>query len=183
MLYKFNKEKLMYEKINKVKLFTRPIAFTALVVAIMSFAFERKVDIPAEQKLIVLQEYNSFSEDKLVEKIASFNFRFPHIVLAQAKLESGNFKSFLFKENNNLFGMKIAKSRITLATEEDHGHAVYSSWMESVTDYALYYSAYLRNIRSEQEYYQFLAQNYAEDVSYVQKIKELVQKENLKSKF
>ena len=53
-------------------------------------------DLTPEEKLIVIREEKEFSEEKLIEKIHRLNFKFPHIVLAQAKLESGNFKSAIF---------------------------------------------------------------------------------------
>jgi flagellum-specific peptidoglycan hydrolase FlgJ len=82
-----------------------------------------------------------------------------------------------------MFGMKLASSRLTIANGEEHGYASYESWSESLMDYALYYSSYLRNVKTEREYYQFLSKFYAEDVEYVSKIQNLIKNEQLKSKF
>ena len=41
------------------------------------------------------------------------HIKFSHIVLAQAILESNNFKSTLCKFNNNIFGMKVPAQRFT----------------------------------------------------------------------
>mgnify|MGYP002507809496 FL=1 len=183
MIYKFNKNSLNFEKTSRFKLLARPIIITALITSIFGYTAKQEVGIPEEQKLIVLREVNKFSEERLVDEIAGLNFRFPHIVLAQAKLESNNFRSYLFKENNNMFGMKLASSRLTIANGEEHGYASYESWLESLMDYALYYSSYLRNVKTEREYYQFLSKFYAEDVAYVTKIQNLIKNEQLKSKF
>jgi hypothetical protein len=183
MIYKFNKSSLNFEKTSRFKLLARPILITALITSIFGYTAKQEVSIPEEQKLIVLKEVNKFSEERLVDEIAGLNFRFPHIVLAQAKLESNNFRSYLFKENNNMFGMKLASSRLTIANGEEHGYASYESWSESLMDYALYYSSYLRNVKTEREYYQFLSKFYAEDVAYVSKIQNLIKNEQLKSKF
>jgi len=183
MIYKFNKNSLNFEKTSRFKLLARPILITALITSIFGYTAKQEVSIPEEQKLIVLREVNKFSEERLVDEIAGLNFRFPHIVLAQAKLESNNFRSYLFKENNNMFGMKLASSRLTIANGEEHGYASYESWSESLMDYALYYSSYLRNVKTEREYYQFLSKFYAEDVAYVSKIQNLIKNEQLKSKF
>jgi hypothetical protein len=183
MIYKFNKNSLNFEKTSKFRLLARPLLLTAVVTGIFGYTAKQEVNIPEEQKLIVLKEINHFSEERLVEKIAGLNFRFPHIVLAQAKLESNNFRSYLFKENNNMFGMKLASSRLTLAKGSEHGYAAYENWTESLMDYALYYSSYLKNVRTEREYYQFLSKFYAEDVAYVEKVQNLIIKEQLKSKF
>jgi hypothetical protein len=183
MIYKFNKNSLNFEKTSKLKLLARPIIATAIITGVFGYTVKQEAKIPEEQKLIVLQEINKFSEDRLVEEIAGLNFRFPHIVLAQAKLESNNFRSYLFKQNNNMFGMKLPASRLTLATGEEHGYASYDNWTESLMDYALYYSSYLKDIRTEREYYQFLSKFYAEDIAYVEKVQNLIKNEQLKSKF
>jgi uncharacterized FlgJ-related protein len=95
-------------------------------------------------------------------------------VLAQAKLESGYFKSTIFLENNNMFGMREAKLRANLAKGTNRSHAYYDSWQDSLLDYALYYSTYLHKIKTEGEYFEYLKQNYAEDPSYVQRLKQII---------
>jgi hypothetical protein len=60
------------------------------------------------------------------------------VVLAQAKWESAHFKSKVFQENNNLFGMKLARQRNTTAVGENRGHAKYDNWQDSVKDYKLW---------------------------------------------
>ena len=121
-------------------------------------------------------------EEQIEETIYKMNFKFPHIVLAQAKLESSNFNSTIFKENNNLFGMKQARTRPTTATGTQRSHAVYNSWKDSIIDYALYSQTYLSG-KTESEYYAYLSRNYAEDPAYVEKLKRLVEKENLVYRF
>jgi hypothetical protein len=61
--------------------------------------------------------------------------------LAQAKWESTHFTSEIFYDNNNLFGMKLAKIRPTTAIGKHklHGnHAAYNNWQDSVKDYKLW---------------------------------------------
>ena len=79
--------------------------------------------------------------------------------------------------------MKEAALRANLATGTNRGHAMYANWQDSVVDYALYYSTYLYDIKTEGEYFEYLRQNYAEDATYVERLKLLIKKENLKSKF
>ena len=118
MYYKFNKETLLPEKVN---LSNKSLTGLGAVIGILLiFGFTQNpsnnvVNLSQEEKLIVIREYNEFSETKLIEKIDQLNFRYPHIILAQAKLESGNFKSSIFLENHNMFGMKEAKLRSNLA--------------------------------------------------------------------
>ena len=186
MYYKFNENTLLPEKVNLTS--KSLIGLGAVVGALLIFGFTQNpsnnvVNLSQEEKLIVIREYNGFSESKLIEKIDQLNFRYPHIILAQAKLESGHFKSTIFLENNNMFGMKEAKLRANLAKGTNRNHAYYDSWQESVIDYALYYSSYLRSIKTEGEYFEYLKQNYAEDKTYVQRLKQIIKKQDLKSKF
>jgi hypothetical protein len=150
MIYKFNKNSLNFEKTSRFRLLARPVLITALITSIFGYTAKQEVSIPEEQKLIVLKEVNKFSEERLVDEIAGLNFRFPHIVLAQAKLESNNFRSYLFKENNNMFGMKLASSRLTIANGEEHGYASYESWSESLMDYAYIIQATYETLRQKE---------------------------------
>ena len=86
----------------------------------------------------------------------------PHarIVLAQARLESGNFTSRRCKVDHNLFGIK-----------HNGRYARYRNWRESVADYK-------RRISSRYkggDYYDFLLRiNYASDKLYTTKLKKIV---------
>jgi hypothetical protein len=182
MYYKFNEEKLAFEKTNITNKSLIALGITIGLAIILGFTSKPKdaiENLTTEDRLIVIREYNEFSQEKLIEKINQLNFRFPHIVLAQAKLESGNFKSTIFLENNNLFGMKEAKLRVNLAKGTNREHAYYDSWQESIYDYALYYSTYLYKIKTEGEYFEYLRQNYAEDSTYVQRLKEIIKKQKI----
>jgi hypothetical protein len=118
----------------------------------------------------------TFSETNLVNKMSEINLKFPHIALAQAQLETGNFKSKIFRENHNLFGMKEAKSRVKLALGTKHGHAHYATWLESLYDYAFYQCRYLGKINNEIDYYNYLEKTYAEDPDYIDKLKKMANK-------
>ena len=83
--------------------------------------------------------YNQpFSEELLKECIYFEQIQHPEIVLNQARLETGYFKSELFREANNCFGMRLAKVRETTAIGEYNYHAQYSHWTESAKDYKLF---------------------------------------------
>jgi uncharacterized FlgJ-related protein len=182
MYYKFNEEKLAFEKTNITNKSLIALGITIGLAIILGFTSKPKdaiQNLTTEDRLIVIREYNEFSEQKLIEKINQLNFKYPHIILAQAKLESGNFKSTIFLENNNLFGMKEAKLRVNLAKGTNREHAYYDSWQESIYDYALYYSTYLYKIKTEGEYFEYLRQNYAEDSTYVQRLKEIIKKQKI----
>jgi uncharacterized FlgJ-related protein len=174
MFYKFDKEQLMfkkdYKKLSKILLFF-------IVLLLCTFAIGRYMQFKAldkyEKQLIVLnleKEKNKFTEEKFIELIKELNMKFPHIVYAQARIESGNFKSAVFKQNSNLFGMREAR--------------VYDNWKESVYDYAFYQCRYMSNADTEAEYYAALDASYAEvGGSYSKALKSLINRENVKNKF
>ncbi len=176
MIYTFDTKTIAYKKIdNKVIL-----AILAGIIGITFFLIDNLKEvkfISSETRSIILKEQNEFSRSKLKSYILELNIRFPHIVLAQSQLETSNYTSPIFKENRNLFGMKIATKRPTTNKGEENGHAYYDNWRESVVDYAFLQAAYLRDVKTEKEYFQYLKQNYAQDTSYVPKLIQII-KEN-----
>lgn len=178
-LYKYEKDSLSFKKVSYVKWLKM---WSVLSVAAFLYGVSRpaKTDIiekltPVEQ-FIVINEANKFTEERFVEEIKRLNFRFPHIVYAQSVIETGGFSSRIFVENHNLFGMKEAQVRAHLAVGTKHNHAYYNNWKESLYDYALYYSEYLSNIRSEEDYLNYINQRYAEDPNYDTKVRRLATK-------
>jgi len=139
--------------------------------------------IDEETRLIVLNEHNIFSEEKLASYMGELNLKFPWIVLAQARVESGDYTSRRFKEDHNLFGMREAKARVTTAKGSIGNHAYYGNWRESVLDYAFLQCKHMSGISSEAMYYEYLSQYYAEDPGYVTALKAKVIKHNLKKYF
>lgn len=83
----------------------------------------------------------------------------PDIVLAQARLETGNFTSRLCKTKHNIFGIK-------------HGgkYASYRRWQDCVADYKRCISSRYRS----GDYYAFLRRiGYAEAKDYTQKVRRI----------
>lgn len=86
----------------------------------------------------------------------------PHakIVLAQARLETGNFTSKNCKIKHNLFGIK-----------HNGRYASYRRWQDSVTDYKKSISSRYR----DGDYYAFLRRiGYASDPNYTRKVRNIV---------
>lgn len=120
----------------------------------------------------------TFSEIELVHYLEILNVKYPDIVYAQARLESGNFNSPVFKLNNNLFGMKTIGNRPTTSIGSRYGFAHFKTWMDSVLDYVIYQCLYLNN-KSYEEYLYYLDNVYAEDPNYINKIKNIAKEYNL----
>jgi hypothetical protein len=79
-----------------------------------------------------------FTPENLKSEIQKQGIIHPDVAMAQATWESGHFGSPIFKENNNLFGMKLAHQRKTTAIGKNRGHAKYNNWQDSVKDYKLW---------------------------------------------
>ena len=82
-----------------------------------------------------------------------------------------------------MFGMKKARRRTTTASMEKNGYAYYRDWIDCVYDYGFYSCCNLSEVNSETEYYAVLSDRYAEDPSYIEKLKELIDREKLKKLF
>jgi len=180
MLYKFDKRRMDYvlAKDYFVKIVVGIIASWLVVFGLTSYNQSTKLNsikyITEETRLLILNNENKFSEEKLKASILALNIKFPHIVLAQAKLESGHFKSKIFRENNNFFGMKVARCRPTTNKGEQNGHAYFDTWKDCLVDYAFYQAAYLHDIKTEDQYLAYLKANYAEDPNYFTKLLNLI---------
>jgi len=188
-LFYYDKKSLNF---NKVRLIPLMLIFSTILVLSYMYGFlEGREDkivrlTPQEKEIILLNVTDTslnFSEHKLIELMKELNIQYPHIVLAQAKIESGNYTSNIFRENNNLFGMKEARVRVHTAKGTQYSHAYYDTWRESVYDYAFYQCRYLSKIKSESEYLNYLGQSYAESPNYVSSLKSMIKREKLKDIF
>ena len=183
-IYKYNQSTLQYEPIPHLSKVLKGLAIFLILFGFIGATSEKEDNyiITAEDVLLVNSQ-SEFSEDKFISMLDEINLPYPHITLAQAKLETGNFTSKIFNENHNSFGQKEAKVRINLARGTQYGHAYYNSWEESILDYAFWYSTYASKCKSEEEFYQLLDKVYAEDELYSKKLKNIVEEEQLKDKF
>ena len=99
MLYTYCKESLSYKKVTPksvhgiiaaVLIVIGYISLTAMVSNAKQEGFKEALNLPIESEVLILEETtNKFSQESLVEEIKRLNIRFPHIVLAQAILETG----------------------------------------------------------------------------------------------
>jgi len=122
-----------------------------------------------DTELIEQAEKDISFEDSVYNYIVFLEIKHPDIVMRQARIESGNFKSKIFKENNNMFGFKKAYKRPNTQCGINCGYACYSNWKQCIIDYALYQTYSAKNM-SKKDYINFLDKNYAEDPKYKNKL-------------
>lgn len=109
-----------------------------------------------------VKAYSSLVDSNVYREIVSQKIYHPDIVLAQAKLETGNYKSKACTVYNNLFGLR----------KPDGSYYKFNSWKESVKAY----KDWVQNkYIPPNDYYDFLDSiRYAEDGNYTNKLKDMV---------
>jgi len=81
--------------------------------------------------------------EELFKEALSYYLECPDTAMAQAILETGNFTSDIFLQNNNCFGMRHPRQRETTSNGELNHFATYDHWTNSVKDYALFIKYYM----------------------------------------
>jgi hypothetical protein len=175
MIYKFDKQNLTFKSITK-HLVIILLSIILLSIGVVGYVMVSKVNqikyLTQETKMLIIKENNGFSEDKLINEIKNKKIKFPHIVLAQAKIESSHYKSQVFKNNNNLFGMRYPNNRQTTAIGEELNHAKYDTWINSVIDYAFWQISECKGVGTDEDYLKCLSY-YAENPNYVSMVKNM----------
>lgn len=114
---------------------------------------------PPVKEESTIAEVLPLTEENVKAEILRLNIPHPEIVLAQAKLESGNFTSKLTHTHNNIFGLKIGNS-----------YRKYPNWMLCVADY----KKRISNRYKGGCYYQFLTRiRYAGSSNYIKALKSM----------
>jgi len=63
------------------------------------------------------------------------------LFVAQMRPETSNFTGLIYRENNNLFGMRHPKQRQTKSLGEKNEHAYFANCLDSIEDFFLYLRA------------------------------------------
>lgn len=178
----FDKRSLTYKKISIASytaLFTFLvfITFSYLIFILGYRAGEKKTisNLSTEEKALLTLKLQRkvFTKEEFKNILIQLNVKHPDIVYAQALQECG-FSSRRFKTTNSLFSLRKARNRPSTAIGyDDQGYAVYSDWVDSVIDYALFQAANMNDLKTRDEYLQGL-RSYAEDSSYVDRIVKLL---------
>jgi uncharacterized FlgJ-related protein len=79
-----------------------------------------------------------FTPQLFVKKVKESGITYPDVAIAQSLWETGYFKSDVFLNNNNLFGMRHPGKRETTSIGKSLNHAKYNNWLDSIADYKLW---------------------------------------------
>lgn len=129
----------------------------------MSFS---KVNIPLIKEYSEVQDasflHGELNDSTLYLALEYYNIKHPRIVLAQAKLETGNYTSKHCINGNNLFGLYNSRKKEYFSFEHWH-HSV-----KAYKDMIEY------KHRDDEDYYEFLVRiSYASDPNYISKVKRI----------
>ena len=104
---------------------------------------------------------NELTIENLYAALKKHGIKYPKIVLAQAILETGSFRSRVCNEYNNLFGLR-----------HSNGYYVFDHWEESVIAYK---NKVQYKHRDNENYYAFLKRiGYSTSKDYVRRVREIV---------
>lgn len=107
-------------------------------------------------------EHFKLSKENLYSELVAQEIDYPEIVLAQALLETDNFKSYSCKVRNNLFGLM----------RKDGTYMEFDHWTNSVHAYKKYIQKYKE---VPNDYYKYLNDlGYAKDSIYIIRVKEII---------
>ena len=154
--------------------------FLTIFLTLLSVNSVSVVNLPKAKKFNIENHLRNseFSIEGLQIAIHYLKLEHPEIVLKQARVETSHFKSNIFKNQKNLFGMKLPKVRKTTAIDfilADKGKvAVYAHWYDSVKDYAILVNDF-HGAKCKADYYKFLVQiGYCEEGSkYIELLKKM----------
>lgn len=170
MLYFFDRNNLKFKRFP-LHYIVVPVTVTILILIVRPDKIITKYKRVHTHEILIKQPINlRFTIKRFKQLLKDMNVKHPDIVYAQARLETGNFTSKIFRTNNNLFGFKVARQRPTVCIGMLSGHASYDSWQMSVIDYALWQSKHCPRLTHDQ-YIEYLRANYAEDTNYIKKLK------------
>lgn len=119
---------------------------------------EEPVPVKLEQPEFFL--HDTPNDSLVLQACAYYGLKHDTIILTQAKLETGNYKSYQCRVNNNLFG---------LYNSTKMEYYKFNHWSESIEAYKKWIQYRLKD---EEDYYFFLSRiGYAEDPDYISKLK------------
>ena len=101
------------------------------------------------------------TEKEILKELIKQGCVLPNVAFAQMKIETGNFKSAICRENRNIAGIKTSKSKYVAGM--NRGHCSYKTYKDCIKDYVRIQNRYLKNIDGR----------YAENPLYVQKLKSM----------
>lgn len=162
--FKLNPDLSIKKLPNYVRLFKGSLIFNLILIMTVSYAFTNpKIKYIQTVRVIEkeIPEDITLNDSSLVRELKNANVAQIAIAVAQAKLETGHYKSLVCRENKNLFGIKYHKCKYVAGNKNNH--ACYNTYRDNIKCYAHVQSMYLKQIDGK----------YAESPVYIQQLKQI----------
>lgn len=111
--------------------------------------------------MIVEHKDVALNDSAIGAELARLGCVLPNVAVAQFRIETGNYKSAICRENKNLAGIRNSTSPLSIG--KNRGHNAYKTYRDCLKDYVRIQNRYLRNIDGR----------YAEAKGYVKLIKSM----------
>ena len=135
-----------------------------ILFSFMFMSFHNIVSIrpKVEEHDISFLKAKELNDSILYLALVHYNVKHPKIVLAQAKLESGNFTSNHYKKRNNFLGLYDSKRK---------EYYKFNHWTDCIQGYK---DMIEYKLRDNENYYNFLRRiKYATSENYIRQIKQI----------
>ena len=135
-----------------------------ILFSFMFMSFHNIVSIrpKVEEHDVSFLKAKELNDSILYLALVHYNIRHPKIVLAQAKLESGNFTSNHYKKRNNFLGLYDSKRK---------EYYRFNHWTDCIQGYK---DMVEYKLRDGENYYNFLRRiKYATSENYIRQIKQI----------
>lgn len=149
------------------------ISFFRIIKDLNCLSEERKsldrinIEMKASKELPFYAE--DLNRDTFYEALLYYEVKHPKLVLAQAILETGNFKSYNCVVRNNVLGLVNSFKNPT--KENPYQYFEFNAWEESIIAYIKYVEY---KIQDDEDYLDFLERiGYAEDPEYSETVRKL----------
>ena len=128
----------------------------------MSFHNIASIRPKVEEHDVSFLKAKELNDSILYLALVHYNVKHPKIVLAQAKLESGNFTSNHYKKKNNFLGLYDSKRK---------EYYKFNHWTDCIQGYK---DMVEYKLRDNENYYNFLRRiKYATSENYIRQIKQI----------
>lgn len=128
----------------------------------MSFHNIASIRPKVEEHDVSFLKAKELNDSILYLALVHYNVKHPKIVLAQAKLESGNFTSSHYKKRNNFLGLYDSKRK---------EYYKFNHWTDCIQGYK---DMVEYKLRDNENYYNFLRRiKYATSENYIRQIKQI----------
>jgi hypothetical protein len=164
MLYKIGKDLELKKAPRLARLYKFSWIFNISFILIFiygSFTPVTIIETVVRYDTITVPEDIKLNDSSLVRELVQNDVMQINVALAQAKLETGYYKSKVCKENKNLFGIKYHKCKYI--TGDKNNHASYKTYKDNIKCYAHIQKRYLKNIDGK----------YAEAPDYIATLKKM----------